>query len=245
MLVTVRGTGVLLTARSGRNRGVDGDERTAARRRRTAPWVALLAAVGVVLVVTGIGVATNDDPAEPGRAAPTSAPSPEPATVAPRTRGTPSAPAPAPDSAAGVPTRVAVRRLAIDVPVLPIAPEGGVLYPPDNPRELGWFKYGARPGAVRGSAVITGHTVHTGGGALDELDDLRAGDTVRVTTTNGTIIYRVSDVSIVSKTQFARTAEKIFSSTVPGRLVLITCTDWDGQDYLSNTLVYATPTPAT
>ena len=30
----------------------------------------------------------------------------------------------------------------------------------------------------------------------------------------------------------------------PGRLVLITCTDWDGLDYLSNTLVYADPAPA-
>ena len=57
-----------------------GTERTAAWRRR-GPWVALLAAMGVVLVVTGIGVATNDDRAEPGRATPTSAPSPEPATV--------------------------------------------------------------------------------------------------------------------------------------------------------------------
>ena len=108
-----------------------------------------------------------------------------------------------PDPATGVPTRVVVQRLAIDVPVLPIAPEGGVLFPPDNPRELGWYKYGARPGSVQGSAVITGHTVHTGGGALDELDDLRAGDTVRVSTTNGTIGYRVSEVSILSKTQFA------------------------------------------
>jgi hypothetical protein len=27
--------------------------------------------------------------------------------------------------------------------------------------------------------------------------------------------------------------------------VLITCTDWNGVDYLSNTLVYAAPTPAT
>ena len=144
-----------------------------------------------------------------------------------------------------MPTRVVVQRLAIDVPVLPIAPEGGVLYPPDDPRELGWYKYGARPGAVQGSAVITGHTVHTGGGALDELDDLRAGDTVRVSTANGTIGYRVSDVSILSKTQFAHRAQKVFSSTVPGRLVLITCTDWDGQDYLSNTLVYADPAPAT
>ena len=138
-----------------------------------------------------------------------------------------------------------VQRLAIDVPVIPVTPEGGVLFPPDNPLELGWYRYGARPGAANGSAVIAGHTVHTGGGALDELDDLRAGDTVRVTTTNGTIGYRVSDLSILSKTQFAERAQKVFSATVPGRLVLITCTDWDGQDYLSNTLVYAKPAPAT
>ena len=222
-----------------------GIERTPARWRRGAKWVALLAAVGVVLVVTNIGVATDDDPTEPGGAAPTGVPSSEPATVAPPTRSARPSSAPTPDPAVGVPTRVAVRRLGIDVPVLPIAPEGGVLSPPDNPRELGWFKYGSRPGDVRGSAVITGHTVHTGGGALDELDDLRAGDTVRVTTTNGTISYRVSEVSIVSKTQFARTAEKVFSSTVPGRLVLITCTDWDGADYLSNTLVYASPSSTT
>jgi LPXTG-site transpeptidase (sortase) family protein len=119
----------------------------------------------------------------------------------------------------------------------------GVLTPPSDPSELGWYEYGARPGAVQGSAVITGHTVHTGGGVLDDLRDIREGDTVRVITAKGAIGYRVSDVSIVSKAQFARRAQKIFSSTVPGRLVLITCTDWDGQDYLSNTLAYADPAP--
>ena len=217
------------------------DERTAARRRRTTR-VALVAAAGVVVLVSVIGAATNDDPAKPSRAAPTEAPSADAATISPppRQKASPASPHPA----AGVPTRVVVQRLAIDVPVLPIAPEGGVLYPPDDPHELGWYKYGARPGSVKGSAVITGHTVHTGGGALDELDDLRAGDTVRVSTTNGTIGYRVSEVSILSKAQFARRAEKVFSSTVRGRLVLITCTDWVGQEYLSNTLVYASPTPA-
>jgi len=28
---------------------------------------------------------------------------------------------------------------------------------------------------------------------------------------------------------------------VPGRLVLITCEDWDGERYLSNVVVTATP----
>jgi LPXTG-site transpeptidase (sortase) family protein len=205
---------------------------------------ALAAAAVLVLVLTGIGIATSDDPAAPSRAAPSEARSTDSVTALPRTRLKPSPSSPSsPNPATGVPTRVAVPRLGIDVPVIPIAPEGGVLVPPDNPRELGWYRYGARPGAFRGSAVITGHTVHTGGGALDELDDLRTGDTARVSTAKGTIGYRVSRVSILSKNQLAKRAQQVFSSTVPGRLVLITCTDWNGQEYLSNTLVYADPDP--
>jgi len=71
---------------------------------------------------------------------------------------------------------------------------------------LGRYQDGARPGAVRGSALITGHTVHTGGGALDELDDLRAGDSVRVSTAKGTIGYRGSAGTVLSKTQLANGA---------------------------------------
>ena len=33
----------------------------------------------------------------------------------------------------------------------------------------------------------------------------------------------------------------MFSQDVPGRLVLITCEDWDGSRYLSNVVVTATP----
>ncbi len=223
----------------------DGEPVAAPRHRkryRQALRVTFLAAAGAVLLVTGIGVATQHDSSTQGRAAPPAEPSPQALTVLPPTRLKPSPPSP--DPATGVPTRVSVPRLAINAPVLPIAPVGGVLTPPADPSELGWYEYGARPGAVQGSAVITGHTVHTGGGVLDDLRDLHKGDTVRVITAKGAIGYRVSDVSIVSKAQFARTAQKIFSSTVPGRLVLITCTDWDGQDYLSNTLAYADPAPA-
>lgn len=238
-----------------------GPERMAAhRRRRAVHRGALLALASSVVVLGVLGAATTDDRSESAPAAPTQTPTPDSATGSPPTLLKPSPrsagrservhderrlPPSSRHPAAGVPTRVAVQRLAIDVPVLPIAPEGGVLVPPADPRVLGWYRYGARPGAVHGSAVITGHTVHTGGGALDELDDLRAGDTIRVSTAKGTIGYRVSSVAIVSKPQLARRAQKVFSSTVAGRLVLITCTDWNGQEYLSNTLVYAAPAPTT
>jgi hypothetical protein len=35
----------------------------------------------------------------------------------------------------------------------------------------------------------------------------------------------------------------VFSQDVPGRLVLITCEDWNGSVYLSNTVVLADPLP--
>ena len=56
----------------------------------------------------------------------------------------------------------------------------GVLTPPSDPQELGWWADGARPGDPRGSALVTGHTVSTGGGALDDLEDLDEGDRILV-----------------------------------------------------------------
>jgi LPXTG-site transpeptidase (sortase) family protein len=125
--------------------------------------------------------------------------------------------------------------------VLGIRARGGVLIPPSNPRLVGWWSDGARPGAAKGSAVITGHTVHDGGGAFDDLDQLTAGDTVTVTTERGTIEYVVSSVTMYRKKALAEQAARVFDQSVPGRLVLVTCEDWDGTAYLSNAVVIANP----
>jgi LPXTG-site transpeptidase (sortase) family protein len=123
--------------------------------------------------------------------------------------------------------------------VLRIAAEQGTLTPPSNPRTVGWWSGGAQPGARLGSAVITGHTVHTGGGAFDDLDQLQVGDAVGVTTAQGQLSYRVVSVTTYRKQSFARNASRLLDQTVPGRLVLITCEDWNGKVYLSNTVVVA------
>lgn len=145
---------------------------------------------------------------------------------------------------AGVPSQVSIPDLGIRVPVIPIQASGGVLVPPANPRELGWWSDGAKVGAKRGSAVITGHTVHTGGGALDSLKSLQVGDTVFVRTPKGNLEYDVRQVRDLDKDQFARHATEIFDASVRGRLVLITCSEWDGRAYLANTVVYADPVAA-
>ena len=142
---------------------------------------------------------------------------------------------------AGRPVRLLVPRLHVDAPVVPIGAPGRTLVPPGNPQMLGWWDGGAVPGAAHGGALITGHTVHTGGGAFDDLETLRPGDTVRVRTAKGPIRYEVTGVTVYRKASLARDAAKVFRQRGPGRLVLITCEDWNGTTYLSNAVVFADP----
>ena len=139
----------------------------------------------------------------------------------------------------GSPSRVIIPVQDINVPVVPIQAASGVLTPPSNPQELGWWAGGAKPGAMKGSALITGHTVHTGGGALDNLNDLRLGNEVIVLTDHGKLTYRVIHVVDFTKGNLADSAARLFSQESRGRLVLITCSDWNGVQYLSNTVVTA------
>lgn len=141
----------------------------------------------------------------------------------------------------GDPVKVSVPRLGVSARVLSIRARGGTLVPPSNPLQVGWWSDGARPGAAKGSAIITGHTVHNGGGAFDDLDRLSVGDSVSVTTRRGAINYVVSSVTVYRKKTLAKQAARLFDQSVPGRLVLVTCEDWDGTSYLSNAVVVAVP----
>jgi LPXTG-site transpeptidase (sortase) family protein len=145
----------------------------------------------------------------------------------------------------GAPRRLLIPALDVAAPVLPVRAPGGTLVPPSDPQQLGWWAGGARPGAARGSALVTGHTVHSGGGALDDLETLDRGDTVTVRTDHGRIRYAVTKVAVYSKGAVADHAEQLFSQDVPGRLVLVTCEDWDGARYLSNVVVVAEPVSGT
>jgi LPXTG-site transpeptidase (sortase) family protein len=143
--------------------------------------------------------------------------------------------------AAGRPRQVVVPRLQVDSQVVPISGQSGSLLPPSDPQILGWWQEGRPVGSQHGSAVITGHTVHTGGGALDHLGELVVGDSVRVRTDAGWIRYVVQQTRIYSTAELARDAENVFRLGGTGRLVLITCDDWNGQSYDSNAVVVAAP----
>ena len=141
------------------------------------------------------------------------------------------------------PIRLVIPALKIRAPIKPIeVNDQQVLDPPRNPREVGWWKRSVRPGATHGQTVLTGHTVHTGGGVMDNLGKLHKGQLVKVVTRKGTMVYRTTKVVTWSKSELAKRAMELFAQKREDeRLVLITCSGWTGKSYTSNVVVFADP----
>ena len=137
-----------------------------------------------------------------------------------------------------------VRIPSIDVsaPVVSIRSNADrVLVPPRDPTIVGWWSDGVAPGSPTGSAVLVGHTVRVGGGVFDDVGSLSSGDTIEIEGSNSTLTYEVRSVDVLTKDELADRAEEIFDQSGPGRLVIITCEDWDGTAWRSNIVTVATP----
>ncbi len=206
----------------------------------------MVAVLGIALVALALGLPRSGlaglwsaDPHS--GAAPAAVPPPPSGGWA---AGPSTAATPRPRPVAGRPVRLRIPALHVDSRVVPVSAAGGVLTPPADPRVLGWWRAGARPGGT-GSVLLTGHTVHTGGGAFDDLGTLRPGDAVVVQTPRGRLGYAVRAVRVYRKAALARQARRLFAQHVPGRLVLVTCQGWNGSGYASNAVVVAGPVGGT
>jgi len=129
------------------------------------------------------------------------------------------------------------------VPILMVKEDGAnVLHPPSDYHEVGWWQSSAKPGSATGQTLITGHTVHTGGGQMDHLGSITEGASIQIVTKDSTVWYRETSVVVYTKEQLTQHAEDLFSQDRPhNRLVLITCTGWTGSEYTSNIIVFAEP----
>jgi LPXTG-site transpeptidase (sortase) family protein len=146
-------------------------------------------------------------------------------------------PAPGPSR----PRSLIIGSLGIRAAVVPLETSGRTLNPPHDPSKVGWWRDGALPGSARGSTVVTGHTVVNGDGVFDDLDRLQTGDRVRLVTEKGSLRYVVRAEASYRRAALAQRAERLFSQSSAGRLVLVTCEDWNGEVYLANHVVIATP----
>lgn len=140
----------------------------------------------------------------------------------------------------GAPVRLEMPGAATTAKVVPIRLEGSVLDPPRNYTEVGWWTGSAKPGSDHGQTVITGHTVHTGGGSMNRLDRVKPQQEVDVLTRRAVFQYQVDRVDVLSRAQLAARAQRLFGQGHgAGGLVLVTCTDWNGSSYDSNIVVVA------
>ncbi|MGW6278498.1 class F sortase [Kribbella sp. NPDC055071] len=203
------------------------------RRRPTFLLRRLTMIAGVLVLVTGAAIALGHDSRPAGSTSVAALPSSDRALPEETTQHPHISPKPA------TPRLILIPQLSLRVPVVDIAIRNGELSPPSDPQKVGWWSGGALPGAARGSAVVTGHAVHNGVGAFDDLEKLRVGALIVVTTSRGELRYQVTDSAIYRKQELATQATRLFDQAVAGRLVLVTCSEWDGTSYLSNAVVTA------
>jgi sortase A len=123
-----------------------------------------------------------------------------------------------------------------------ITPEGE-MGAPDDFWEVGWYRYGARPGDT-GKAVMAGHLDSQHGAAVFyHIGDLEPGDEIRVLLggPDGERFYRVREIAQYHVDDAP--LDKIFGPSDDPELVLITCGgEWRGADaggYTDRIVVYA------
>ena len=98
----------------------------------------------------------------------------------------------------------------------------GAMGTPKNEQQVGWYKFGPRPGDV-GNAVIDGHTdTKTGPAVFNRLNALKKGDTIKIKDASGrTLVFRVK--KLVEYGHLDAPLEKIFGASDQRNLNLITC----------------------
>ncbi len=168
-----------------------------------------------------------------------------PATTTPSTAIAAGGAAPAPGTAGLTPVRIRVPAIGVDATLVRLGLTSyGALAVPTRAMTAGWYTGSPVPGRV-GPAVIAGH-VHWSGvpAVFAHLADLRPGDRVMVSRSDGTTATFVVDrVATYPKTRFP-TALVYGSLDVPG-LRIITCGGFDpvARAYEANVIVFANLAP--
>ena len=206
---------------------------------------ALLGVTGAALLGVGLGdghpgAARAAAVAVPTEAQPTTAPADPPAdepTPTPVARYTPSSA-----------VHLVIPAVGMDLPLLGLTPEDGVINPPLLTAGYWIEPYGApvaAPEDATNTLYIAAHSAGRGHDGFDPLltrdhtgSTLEAGDVVQVRTPQGTADYTVDHTQRYGKDELPGASE--VWEAVPGRLVLITCFQRaDGRHSTENLVVFA------
>lgn len=123
----------------------------------------------------------------------------------------------------------------------------GSLLIPENPRVVGYWSGGAKPGEPFGSLVIAGHvdSAKYGVGVLFGLKGVKNDEVIEVRNGKQHQRYRVTGTKTVAQQSLATDNRTIFDQTTPARLIVITCGgpfDPVKHRYQDNVIITAVPT---
>lgn len=142
-----------------------------------------------------------------------------------------------------IPARLRIGAIGVDAPILAVGVAGGTTEVPADVDDVGWYRYGGRPGGA-GSTLLLAHVSSgtQGPGAFFRLRDLMPGDDVRVEMRDGSS----SAFRVIARRMYAKEAlpDRLFRPTGPAMLALVTCggpfSEVTGR-YEDNIVVYAIP----
>jgi hypothetical protein len=147
------------------------------------------------------------------------------------------------------PNRIVIPKIHANAPIVPVGTmPNGELQIPLNPRIVGWWHYGAKPGATVGTAILAGHINYAGvTGAIAAIGTLNPGDQVFVfgkqnADNRHEVAFRVTGVRTYHKTHLPY--KQLFNQRGAGRIVIVTCGgpfDASTGNYLDNIVVFAVP----
>lgn len=142
-----------------------------------------------------------------------------------------------------IPERLRIGAIGVDAPILPVGVTAGTTEIPADVHEVGWYRFGGRPGRS-GSTLLVAHVSSgtQGPGVFFRLRDLVPGDDVLVKMRDGSSsVFRV-----IARWSYAKEAlpHRLFGRTGPAMLALVTCggpySEATGR-YEDNIVVYAVP----
>jgi len=149
---------------------------------------------------------------------------------------------PAAAAAGTVPTRVLIPSIGVDAELVDLTRDAsGVLIPPDELLEAGWYRASVVPGDI-GPSIIAGHVDDTeNAGVFARLRELKPGDLVETKLSDGTsVMFSVDGAVDVAKADFPTNA--VYGATPTPQLRLITCNgpyDFGVRHYSNNLVVFA------
>lgn len=151
------------------------------------------------------------------------------------------------------PNRIVIPRLRTQARIVQVGTTPDrELQIPLNPRVVGWWRYGAKPGAAAGTAILAGHVNYAGvTGAMASIGRLNPGDEVDVFGTQNAdrrheVRFTVTGVRTYHKTHLPY--RQIFDQKSVGRIAIVTCGgpfDAASGNYRDNIVVFAVPKGST